>query len=72
MNKIQGKSVRGVGRVIVEEGQNKPDIPSKSTAEQARLARRKHIRMQLARGHILKEKLVKGLGFGILFSPKIW
>jgi hypothetical protein len=36
------------------------------------LAQRKHIRMQLARGQKLKEKLVKGLGFGILFSPKIW
>ena len=31
MNKIQGKLVRGVGRVIVEEGQNKPDIPSENT-----------------------------------------
>jgi hypothetical protein len=72
MDKIQGKSVRGVGRVTVEEGQKKPDTPSESAAEQARIAQRKNIRMQLTRGHKLKEKLVKGLGLGILLSPKIW
>jgi len=71
MDRIQGKSVGGVGRVI-EEGQKKPDTPSKSTTKQARIVQRKHIHTQLTRGHKLKEKLVKGLGLGILLSPKIW
>ncbi|KAN0074015.1 hypothetical protein V8E54_007952 [Elaphomyces granulatus] len=67
----RGKSVGGVGRVI-EEGQKKPNTPSESTTKQARIVQRKHIHTQLTRGRKLKEKLVKGLGLGILLSPKIW
>jgi hypothetical protein len=48
------------------------DIPSESTAEQGRIAQKKHVHMQLARGHKLKEKLVKGLGLSMLLSPEIW
>ena len=71
MDEIQGKSVGEVGRVI-EKGQKKPDIPSESAAKKARIAQRKHFHTQLARGRKLKEKLVKGLGLGILLNPKIW
>jgi hypothetical protein len=74
LDKIQGKSVRGVGQITIEEGDIKPDMPPEqaSTSELTKFVQRSRIRVRLNIGYTLKEKLVKGLGFGILFSPKIW
>ena len=72
---LPGKSIRGVGRLTLREEGDEPAISSKScdssVVERARDLQRKRISIQLSRGHRLK-KLVKELGFGILFSPKIW
>jgi hypothetical protein len=71
-----GKWIRGVGRLTLgEEGNESATSPQScdaSIVDQARLSRRKHISMQLSRGQKLSTKLVKELGLGILFSPKIW
>jgi hypothetical protein len=72
---LPGKSIRGVGRLTLRKKGDEPAISSKSydssVAERARYLQRKRISIQLGRGHRLK-KLVKELGWGILFSPKIW
>lgn len=65
------KSIRGVGPLAILEGETISSMDS-SPAERVKIAQRNHIRMQLGRGHKLRDKLVKELGFGILFSPRIW
>lgn len=71
----QGSWISGVGRVKLEE--DKSDVlltkgGKANITEQAEQARRKRISVQLSRGQKLSTKLVKVLGLGILFSPKIW
>lgn len=71
----QGSWISGVGRVTLED--NKSDVllikSSKiSITEQAKQMQRKYISVQLSRGQKLSIQLVKELGFGILFSPRIW
>ena len=64
------KSIKGVGKLALKEGgtaENCGSIP-----EQVKGKTRKHIHVLLNRGSVLKERLVKELGLGILFSPKIW
>jgi hypothetical protein len=72
---LSGKSIRGVGRLTLREEKNESTLSRRScdssVAERARYLQRKRISVQLGRGHRLK-KLVKELGWGILFSPKIW
>jgi hypothetical protein len=71
---VVGKSMNGVGRLTtIEEGEE--DIPlvhNSSIAERTRQMSRSQIRMYIGRGRKLREVLVKELGLGILFSPKIW
>ena len=71
----QGSWISGVGRVTLED--DKSDVlliesGKVSVTEQAKQVRRKHISVQLSRGQKLSTQLVKELGFGILFSPRIW
>lgn len=69
-SKSPGKSIKGIGKLTLEERGNIPlknDKPSIAKEKE-----RENIRMQLGRGHKLKDKLVKELGLGILFSPGIW
>lgn len=71
----QGSWISGVGRVTLED--DKSDVlliesGKVSITEQAKQVRRKHISVQLSRGQKLSTQLVKELGFGILFSPRIW
>lgn len=71
-----GKWIRAIGRVTLREEGGESAISPKSSdasiAERARYLQRKRISLQLSRGHRLSTKLVKELGLGILFSPKIW
>lgn len=71
-----GKWIGGVGRLTLgkegDEAGTSPESCDASIAERARHSQRKCISMQLSRGHKLSTKLVKELGLGILFSPKIW
>lgn len=71
----QGSWISGVGRVTLED--DKSDVlliesGKVSITEQAKQVRRKRISVQLSRGQKLSTQLVKELGFGILFSPRIW
>lgn len=71
----QGSWISRVGRVTLEE--NKSDVLLIESGkiritEQAKQAQRKCISVQLSRGQKLSTQLVKELGFGILFSPRIW
>lgn len=72
----RGRWISGVGRVALtregEVGVPQPDNDDHGIAERHRQAQRKRISMQLSRGQKLRTKLVKELGLGILFSPKIW
>jgi hypothetical protein len=63
------KSIRGLGLLTFGEGENTSNNRL-SPAERA--TQRNRFRTYLARGHRLREKLVKELGIGILFSPDIW
>ena len=71
-----GKWISGVGRVALgKEGDGSdlsPEGCDVGITERARQLQRKRISMQLSRGQKLSTKLVKELGLGILFSPKIW
>jgi hypothetical protein len=71
---LSGKSIRGVGKLTLREEKDEPTLSRKScdssVAERAKYLQKKRISIQLGRGHRLK-KLVKELGWGILFSPKI-
>ena len=71
----QGSWISGVGRVTLED--DKSDVlliesGKVSVTEQAKQVRRKRISVQLSRGQKLSTQLVKELGFGILFSSRIW
>lgn len=71
----QGSWISGVGRVTLED--DKSDVlliesGKVSITEQAKQVQRKCISVQLSRGQKLSTQLVKELGFGILFSPRIW
>lgn len=68
--KTAGKSIKGVGRLTLEEGENIP--PENGEPNEITKKEREKIRTQLGRGHKLKDILVKELGLGILFSPGIW
>jgi hypothetical protein len=72
----RGRWISGVGRVaLTTEGDTDalpPDEGDLSITERERKAQRKRISIQLSRGQKLSTKLVKELGLGILFSPKIW
>ncbi|KAL2802111.1 hypothetical protein BJX63DRAFT_133845 [Aspergillus granulosus] len=48
------------------------DAHSDNISSKIQKARRQRIWVQLYRGKELRNKLVKALGLGILFSPKIW
>lgn len=71
-----GTCLRGVGRIdLPDKGNSMHHLSSSrsdSIAEQDKRLQRKRISLQLSRGQKLSTKLVKGLGLGILFSPKIW
>jgi hypothetical protein len=71
---LSGKSIRDVDRLTLREERDEPTLSRKSydssVAERARYLQRKRISIQLGRDHRLK-KLVKELGWGVLFSPKI-
>ena len=70
------KSIKGVGKLALKEGGSMSNLPPTencgSIPEQVKGKTRKHIHVLLNRGFVLKERLVKELGLGILFSPKIW
>jgi hypothetical protein len=69
------KSIRGVGRLTLKKKGNEHSISSKncelSVIERARDLQKKRISIQLSKGRRLK-KLVRELGFEILFNLKIW
>jgi hypothetical protein len=71
-----GKWIRGIGRLILGKDEDEFDISPEShdagIAKRARQLQRKCVSMQLSRGNKLSTKLIKELGLGILFSPKIW
>jgi hypothetical protein len=73
---LRGRWISGVGRVTLTTegyGSSLPlDDGDLGITERDRQAQRKRITMQLSRGQKLSTKLVKELGLGILFSPKIW
>lgn len=71
----RGRWIGGLGRVAVEQEGDAADLyPDGDTGitETDRRRQRKRISVQLSRGQRLSTKLVKVLGLGILFSPKIW
>lgn len=73
LNKMQsGKWIKGLGRLTLEDGDRETGAASDTITERNRRLRRERIKTQLSRGRKLSTKLVKELGFGILFSPKIW
>lgn len=71
-----GKWISGVGKLALgKEGDESGFSPENYNAgidERARNLQRKRISTQLSRSQKLSTKLVKELGLGILFSPKIW
>ena len=71
-----GTWLSGVGRISLRDEECGTHHLSSShgfsITEQDKQLQRKRIGMQLSRGQKLSTKLVKGLGLGILFSPKIW
>jgi hypothetical protein len=69
----QWKWISGVGRVALD-GQEVSlnENGDASLTQQARQSQRSRILMQLTRGRKLRTKLVRKLGFGVLFCPKIW
>ncbi|KAF4230400.1 hypothetical protein CNMCM6457_005976 [Aspergillus fumigatiaffinis] len=69
----QSKWISGIGRVALE-GQEASQNQSTdaSLTHQARVSQRTRILMQLTRGRKLRTKLVRELGLGVLFCPKIW
>lgn len=68
--------INGIGRAVVGEKQGESsaflESGSVSIAKRDNQLQRKRVSMQLSRGQKLSTKLVKELGLGILFSPKIW
>jgi hypothetical protein len=70
----QGRWISGVGTVALNQSEAGHELPGSpvSLAESDQRQRRKLISMQLSRGQKLSTKLTKNLGFGILFSKKIW
>ena len=71
----RGRWISGLGRVAVEQEGNAADLcPDVDTGvtETDRRRQRKRVSVQLSRGQRLSTKLIKALGLGILFSPKIW
>ena len=72
----RGRWFGGVGRVVIEqEGDTAnlgPDAGDAGITAKDRQFQSKRISVQLSRGQKLSTKLVKELGLGILFSPKIW
>jgi hypothetical protein len=71
-----GKWVSGVERLVLGKEIYESSISRENCdagiTERARHLQRKRFSVQLSRGHKLSTKLVKELGLGILFSPKIW
>jgi len=76
LNEMQsGKWIKSLGRLTLEDGDRETGAASDgqdSITERNRGLRRERIKTQLSRGRKLSTKLVKELGFGILFNPKIW
>jgi len=76
LNKMQsGKWIRGLGRLTLNDSDREIDAASDgqdTITERNRRLRRDRIKTQLSRGRKLSTKLVKELGFGILFNSKIW
>jgi hypothetical protein len=70
----RGRWISGVGRVTLEGDESNllPESGDIGITERDRQLQRKRISIQLSRGQKLSTKLVKELGFGILFSTKIW
>jgi hypothetical protein len=69
----QSKWISGIGRVALEgEGASQNQSTDASLTHQARVSQRTRILMQLTRGRKLRTKIVRELGFGVLFCPKIW
>ncbi|KAK5042845.1 hypothetical protein LTR84_012800 [Exophiala bonariae] len=70
-----GTCLSGVRRIdLQDEGNSTHHLSSDrglSVAKQDKRLQRKRISIQLTRGQKLSTKLIKGLGLGILFSPKI-
>lgn len=77
LNQMQGgRWISGIGRVALTAEEDASAMPSYdrglSMNEQNSQAQRKRISTQLTRGQRLSTRIVKELGLGILFSPKIW
>jgi hypothetical protein len=69
----QSKWISGIGRVALEgQGASQNQSTDASLTHQARVSQRTRILMQLTRGRKLRTKLVRELGFGVLFCSKIW
>ncbi|KAL4869551.1 hypothetical protein BDV12DRAFT_196177 [Aspergillus spectabilis] len=70
----QGRWISGVGLVALNQDELSHELTGNpaSIIESDRRQQRKHLSMQLSRGQKLSTKLVKELGFGILFSKRIW
>ncbi|KIW79860.1 hypothetical protein Z517_06475 [Fonsecaea pedrosoi CBS 271.37] len=70
------KWISGVGSVTIENEGNTADLSSTEKSESVIVTKdrqlRRRIKVQLSRGQKLSKTLVKELGLGILFSPKIW
>jgi len=76
LNEMQsGKWIKSLGRLTLGDGGRETGTTSDgqdTITERNKRLRRERIKTQLSRGRKLSTKLVKELGFGILFSPKIW
>lgn len=71
----RGGSISGVGRVAIWQEEDSTDLNPENDggiSAKDRQLQRKRISLQLSRGQKLSTKLIKDLGLGILFSPKIW
>ncbi|MCJ1477241.1 hypothetical protein MMC13_005912 [Lambiella insularis] len=72
----RGRWIGGLGNVAIEQEGDNADLDldgsNAGVTAKDRQLQRKRISVQLSRGQKLSTKLVKELGLGILFSPKIW
>lgn len=71
----RGGSISGVGTVAIWQEEDSTDLNPENDggiSAKDRQLQRKRISLQLSRGQKLSTKLIKDLGLGILFSPKIW
>ncbi|CEL07121.1 uncharacterized protein CDV56_101378 [Aspergillus thermomutatus] len=70
----EGRWISGLGMVALNQVEPSQELTGSpiSVTKSDRRQQRRHFSVQLSRGQKLSTKLVKNLGFGILFSRKIW